>query len=65
MRFRFDPLITKQSLKHGNEHLVSQNGLLPVAINLAERFKNLPDVHCVDSDISQGEVPLPMLEPGC
>ena len=51
---------TTINVKHGNENLVSQSGLLPVgallkSINFVERFKNLPDVHCVDPNISHGD----------
>lgn len=49
------------NVKHGNEKLVSQSGLLPVgalleSIKFAERFDNLSDVHCVDPKISHGEI---------
>jgi hypothetical protein len=57
---------TTINVKHGNENLVSQSGLLPVgallkSINFAQRFKNLPDVHCVDPNISHGEILSSML----
>lgn len=49
------------SVKHGNETLVSQSGLLPVgallkSINFIDRFKSLPGVHCVDPKIAHGEI---------
>ena len=54
------------NVKHGNENLVSQSGLLPVgalleSINFAERFKNLPGVHCVNPKIPHGEILSSML----
>ena len=49
------------NVKHGNEKLVSQSGLLPVgalldSIKFTERFDNLSGVHCVDPKISHGEI---------
>ena len=49
------------NVKHGNENLVSQSGLLPVgalleSIKFGERFDNLPGVHCVDPKISHGDI---------
>jgi len=57
---------TTINVKHGNEKLVSQSGLLPVgalleSINFAWRFNNLPNVHCVDPKISHGEILSSML----
>jgi len=57
---------TTINVKHGNEKLVSQSGLLPVgalleSINFAGRFKNIPGVHCVDPKISHGEILSSML----
>ena len=52
---------TTINVKHGNEKLVSQSGLLPVgalleSIKFAERFGNLSGVHCVGAKISHGEI---------
>lgn len=52
------PIIT---IKHGNEKLVSHSGLLPVGVllesmQLTRRLENLPRVHCVNPDISHGDI---------
>ena len=52
------PIIT---IKHGNEKLVSQSGLVPVGVlleymQLAKRLETIPGVHCVEPAISHGEI---------
>ncbi|SLM33168.1 transposase [Desulfamplus magnetovallimortis] len=49
------------TIKHGNEKLVSQSGLLPVGalleyMQLAKRLKIIPGVHCVDPTIPHGDI---------
>lgn len=48
------------NIKHGNEKLVSQSGLLPVgalleSMQLTKLLESIPGVHCVDPDISHGD----------
>ena len=52
------PIIT---IKHGNEKLVSQSGLVPVGVlleymQLTKRLETIPGVHCVEPAISHGEI---------
>jgi hypothetical protein len=52
------PIIT---IKHGNEKLVSQSGLVPVGallgyMQLAKRLETISGVHCVEPVISHGEI---------
>jgi len=49
------------NIKHGNENLVSHSGLLGVGVllesmQLSKRLKNIPGVHCVNPDISHGDI---------
>jgi len=48
-------------IKHGNKILVSHSDLLPVGVllesmKLTNRLENIPGVHCINPDISHGDI---------